>query len=53
MVPETQAAERRRWNSKPSEEMRVTNGDGVPVSKVEVEVGMGSVVAAGVLASVV
>lgn len=29
MVPETQAAERRTWNSNPSEEMRVTNGDGV------------------------
>jgi hypothetical protein len=29
MVPETQAAERRTWNSKPSEEMRVTKGDWV------------------------
>jgi hypothetical protein len=35
MVPETQAAERRTWNSKPSEEMRVTNGDGVVESDVE------------------
>ena len=28
MVPDTQAAERRMWNSKPSEEMSVTKGDG-------------------------
>jgi len=28
IVPETQAAERRTWNSKPSEETKVTNADG-------------------------
>ena len=28
MVPEMQAAERRTWNSKPSEDIRVTKGDG-------------------------
>jgi hypothetical protein len=49
IVPETQAAERRTWNSKPSEEMRVTKGGGVVV----VEVETGSVVVAGVLLSVV
>lgn len=29
MVPDTQAAERRMWNSNPSAETRVTNGEGV------------------------
>lgn len=28
IVPETQAAERRTWNSKPSEETSVTKGEG-------------------------
>ncbi len=37
IVPETQAAERRTWNSKPSEEMSVTKGDGVVMVEVEVE----------------
>lgn len=32
IVPETHAADRRTWNSKPSEEMRVTNGEGVPLA---------------------
>jgi hypothetical protein len=44
IVPETQAAERRTWNSKPSEEMSVTNGEGVVV--VDGEVVSVSVVAA-------
>lgn len=44
MVPETQAAERRTWNSNPSEEMRVTNGDGVVVDE---EVDEGSAVVDG------
>lgn len=35
IVPETQAAERRRWNSKPSEEMRVTKGEGVVEGSVD------------------
>jgi hypothetical protein len=29
IVPETQAAERRMWNSKPSDEISVTSGEGV------------------------
>lgn len=29
-VGDTHAAERRTWNSKPSEETRVTKGEGVP-----------------------
>ncbi len=37
IVPETQAAERRTWNSKPSEEMSVTKGDGVVMVEVVVE----------------
>ncbi len=31
-MPDTQAAERRTWNSKPSEDTRVTNGEGVPLT---------------------
>ena len=37
IVPETQAAERRMWNSNPSEETRVTKADGVEEVEVEVE----------------
>jgi hypothetical protein len=50
-VPETQAAERRTWNSKPSEEMRVTKGDAKGDGNGGVEVVAGSVVVVVVGAS--
>jgi hypothetical protein len=34
IVPETQAAERRTWNSNPSEDTRVTNGEWFPLTAI-------------------
>ncbi len=55
IVPETQAAERRTWNSKPSEETSVTKGEGEGVAVVDgvadVVAGL-TVVSAGVLSVV-
>jgi hypothetical protein len=53
IVPETHAAERRTWNSKPSEEVSVTKGGGVVVLAVEVEAETGSVLVADVPSSFV
>lgn len=47
-MPETQAAERRTWNSKPSDEMSVTKGEGA----LEFDVEAGSAVVARALSVV-